>query len=73
MKQCFLPITLLQGILVLLGCKELQVRLQPHAAIFHYLKVRLWVLLRDQTLTHLSIDISLIPEYILNHNISLES
>ena len=37
------------------------------------LKVRLWVLLRDQTLTHLSIDISLIPEYILNHNISLES
>ena len=37
------------------------------------IKVRLWVLLRDQTLTHLSIDISLIPKYILNHNISLES
>ena len=40
--------------------------------LFH-LKVRLRVLLRDQTLTHLSIDISLIPEYILNCNISLES
>ena len=38
-----------------------------------YLKVRLWALVRDQTLTHLSIDISVIPKYILNHNISLES
>ena len=38
-----------------------------------YVKVRLWVLMRDQTLAHLSTDISLIPEYILNHNISLES
>ena len=38
---------------------------------FGAIKVRLWVLLRDQTLTHLSIDISLIPKYILNHNISL--
>ena len=37
------------------------------------LEVRLWVLLRDQTLTHLSSDISLVPKYILNHNISLES
>ena len=37
------------------------------------IKVRLWVSLRDQTLTHLSVDISLIPKYILNHNISLES
>ena len=38
-----------------------------------YYKVRLWVLMRDQSLTHLSTDISLIPKHILNLNISLES
>ena len=37
------------------------------------LKVRLWVLMRDQTLTHLSADMSLIPGHILDHNISLKS
>ena len=35
-------------------------------------KVRLWVLMRDQTLTHLSNDISLIPKHFLNHNVSLQ-
>ena len=37
------------------------------------IKVRLWVLMRDQTLTHLSADISLIPKHILDHNISLKN
>ena len=37
------------------------------------LKVRLWVLMRGQTLTHLCLDISLITKHILDHNISLES
>ena len=37
------------------------------------LKVRLWVLMHDQTLTHLSTDISLISKHNLNHNISLGS
>ena len=36
-------------------------------------KVRLWVLMRDQSLTHLCIDISLIPQHILDHDISLKS
>ena len=36
-------------------------------------KVRLWVMMRDQTLTHLCIDISLIPQHILDHNVSLKS
>ena len=44
-----------------------------YMATLCFLKVRLWVLMRDQTLTHLSTDISLIPKHILNHNISLES
>ena len=37
------------------------------------LKVRLWVLMRDETLKHLSTDISLISKHNFNHNISLES
>ena len=40
---------------------------------FAGLKVRLWVSMRDQTLTHLCVDISLIPRHILDQNISLKS
>ena len=36
-------------------------------------KVRLWVFMRYQTLTHLCIDISLIPNNILDHNTSSKS
>ena len=46
---------------------------QISMCIFQYLKVRLWVLMRGQTLIHLSTDILLIPKHILNHNTSLES
>ena len=37
------------------------------------IKFRLWVLMRDQSLTHLCIDISLIPQHILDHKISSKS
>ena len=45
----------------------------PEKQDVRLIKVRLWVLMRDQTLTHLSSDISLIPKPILNHNISLKT
>ena len=40
---------------------------------YYILKVRLWVLMRDQSLTHLCIDILLIPLHIVDHDISLKS
>ena len=36
-------------------------------------KDTLWVLRRDEPLVHVSVDISLITEHILDHNISLKS
>ena len=45
---------------------------QCHVIIKILFKVRLWVLRRDQNLTHLCVDISLIPKHILDHDISLK-
>ena len=41
--------------------------------LYSYLKDILWVLRRDESLVHVSVDISLITEHILDHDISLKS
>ena len=43
------------------GLNGNQRQLGGHVYKYEALKVRLWVLMRDQTLTHLCVDISLIP------------